>query len=248
MRAKHLLFAAALTIGAAMVASAASSVFVPAIWQVGTLLQFGGTSSSFPALKNNGGSELAVRAADDSADGNFRAGDFFSNNASLTNGSGTGITVNSSGAIRNQIYKVTVASTNFIANATTADVTLVTLPAKTVIQSLFADLTATFACGATCTTSTLSMTCGKTAGGAEYLLSFDADAATGQFGLTQATTGTALKQATPPVTAIGDLPSWASTTAVQCRLTSGTGAVGTGAATNLNAGSVTFYIVTTRFP
>jgi hypothetical protein len=213
-----------------------------------TRLMFGGTTSSFPSLKANGGFELAFRAADDSTDGNARAGDFFTNSGSIANGSGTGITVNTGGALRTSVYKVTVLSTNFTAAATTADVTLGTLPAKTTVQALIADQTVTFACASVCTTATLSITCGKTAGGNEYLLSWDADAATGQFGITQATIGAALKFATPPITLLGDIPSWSGTTAVQCRLTSGAGNLGTGAATNLSAGSVTFYLVTTRLP
>jgi hypothetical protein len=161
----------------------------------------------------------------------------------ITLGSGTGITVNSSGELRTQVYKVTIASTAFICAAVTCDVTIATLPAKTFVAHAMADLTQTFACASTCTTATLSFTLGKTAGGNEYLLSVDADAATGQFGRTAATLGASLAPATAQ-TLIGDNASWSATTAVVLRMTSGTGNIGTGAATNFSQGSVTFYLTT----
>jgi hypothetical protein len=161
----------------------------------------------------------------------------------ITPGSGTGITLNSSGELRTQTYKITIASTAFICAAVTCDVTIATLPAKTFVTHAMADLTQTFACASTCTTATLSFTLGKTAGGNEYLLSVDADAATGQFGRTAATLGASLAPATAQ-TLIGDNASWASTTAVVMRMTSGTGNIGTGAATNFSGGSVTFYLTT----
>lgn len=207
-----------------------------------TRLNFGGNTSSFPAFGING-TKITQVLSDGTSGGSLAASD-----ANITVGSGTGITVNDTGSIRDQTYKVTVAFTNFIAAATTADVTIATLPAKTAISAVVADLTQTFACGSTCTTATLSMTCGKTAGGNEYALSFDADAATAQFGITQATIGAALKYATPPITLLGDIPSWSLSTPVQCRLTSGTGNLGTGAATNLSQGSITFYLTTTKLP
>jgi hypothetical protein len=226
---KHLLFAIALLLGSAFLVQAQR--FTPGRSTVSGTLLFA------PDATYAIGASAASRPTR-----------LFLSDPSITPGSGTGITVNSTGQVQQQVYKVTVASTNFIAAATTADVTLATLPAKTVVSAAFADLTQTFACTATCTTSTLSMTCGKTAGGNEYLTSFDADSATGQFGITSATTGTALKPGTPPVTPIGDLPSWSTTTAVKCRLTSGTGNIGTGSATHLSQGSVTFYLTTLRMP
>lgn len=218
-----------------------------------TRLQFGGTTSSFPSLSHSG-NQLIARLADDSANAPFQASDISATSAlrntaaAITVGGGTGITVNQTGSAQQMTYKVTVAFGNFIAAAVTADVTLATLPAKTILQYAIADLTTPFVCAGTCTTATLSMTCGKTAGGNEYLVSFDADAAAAQFGDAQAELGAALKTVTPPSTPLGDLPSWAGTTAVQCRMTSGTGNIGTGAATNFNAGSITFYLVTTVMP
>lgn len=170
------------------------------------------------------------------------------NSASLiTPGSGTGITVNDAGNLRTQVYKVTIGTTAIVCAAVTCDVTIATLPAKTFLLHALADVTVQFACTATCTSSTLSATLGKTAGGNQYLVSFDIDAATAQFGDAGAELGASLIEATIP-TGIGDLASWAGTTAIIARFTSGTGNFGNGAATNLSGGSVTFYLVVTQFP
>lgn len=164
----------------------------------------------------------------------------FPTGAAITVGSGTGITVNSTGEVRRTVYKVTIARTAFVCAAVTCDVTLATLPAKSRIVGIVADITQTFACTATCTSSTLSMTVGSSAGGTQYLASFDADAAVARFGLVDADLGTALVRAA--AVQGGDLPSWTGATAVSLRLTSGTGNIGNGSATNLSQGSITLYL------
>lgn len=165
----------------------------------------------------------------------------------LTAGSGTGITVDDAGSLRQEVYKVTIGTTALICAAVTCDVTVATLPAKAFVTHTMVAVTTAFTCAATCTTSTLSATLGKTAGGNEYLLSFDADAAIAQFGTTAAQLGASLTGATVP-TELGDLASWTATTAVVMRFTSGTGNIGTGAATNLGVGSMTFYITAVVMP
>lgn len=157
-----------------------------------------------------------------------------------TQSGATGVTTNDLGSIRDTLVKITVDRTAFVCAATTCDVTVVTIPAKTWIKNVIGDLTTTFACASTCTTSTLSMVLGRGAGAAEFLASLDADAATGQFGDADAELGTQLVRAS----AIqgGVLSSWSATTNVVVRLTSGTGNIGTGAATNLSQGSITFYL------
>lgn len=164
----------------------------------------------------------------------------------ITAGSGTGITVNVTGAVRTLAYKVTVSYTAMTCNATTCDVTLATLPAKAKVLGIVADLVTPFVCAQTCTTATLSITAGKTAGGAEYLASFDADAAAATFGDALAETGAALLVAA--ATQGGDLPSWSATTTLQIRMTSAVGNLATAGVTNLNAGSVTFYVATLVWP
>lgn len=143
-----------------------------------------------------------------------------------------------------QQYKATVTSTSCIANAVTCDITIATLPAKTILKGVYADLTTVFACASVCTTATLSGVLGRGSGGAEFLASFDLDAATAQFGDADAELGTQLVRAA----AIqgGILGSWSSTTTVVLRITSGTGNLGTGAATNLSQGSVSFWLLTER--
>lgn len=211
-----------------------------------SLLQLGCTTSACPAVKRSSAS-VVFRLADDSADAAVQASVVTASQRVITQGAGTGITVNDQGELATQVYKVTIDKSAFVCAAVTCDVTIATLPAKTFVQHALADLTVAFTCSATCTTSTLSFTLGKTAGGNQYLLTVDADAATGQFGTTAAQLGASLAPATTP-TEVGDLASWTTTTAIVVRLTSGTGNIGTGAATNLGAGSVTFYLTTTRMP
>lgn len=166
--------------------------------------------------------------------------------SSVTAASGTGVTVNNTGDVRRLVYKVTVGYAAFITAGTTHDVTLATLPAKTRLVGIYADLTTTFACKVTCTTGTLSMTAGKSAGGNEYVVSFDADNAAAVFGDADVELGTSINAAGRIQDA--DLPSWSSTTTVQARMTSGTGNLGTGTASNLSQGSITFYLITEVLP
>ena len=146
-----------------------------------------------------------------------------------------------------RVYKVTSTFSTVTTNGTTHDETLITLPAKTYITHVIADLTTAYVCEDTCTTATLSATVGSAAGGTQFLLSFDADAAAAQFGDAAAELGASVNPATVP-TMIGVLGSWASTSIVSYRLTSAVGALATAGATNLSAGSVTFYITTVWTP
>lgn len=151
-----------------------------------------------------------------------------------TVGSGTGVTVNGTAGLRRVTYKATFTQAAFSAAATTADKTIYTLAAKQKLVSIYADSTATWTGGAV---SDADMTCGKTAGGNEYLTTFDVDTATITRGLVDADLGTSINRA--GAIQGGDLPSWTATTAITCRLTT------VGANTDaLTAGSITFYLVT----
>lgn len=161
-----------------------------------------------------------------------------------TPGSGTGVTVNDAGSLRTQVYKVTVAKENFVTAGVNHDLTIATLPAKTVVHAVIADVTEAFACASTCTTGTLSGTVGITAGGVEFLESFDMDAGIATFGDTDAEVGSKLDVA--GATNSGYI-SWAGT-AVVFRAVSGTGNWGNTSATNLSAGAVTFYILYSVLP
>lgn len=166
----------------------------------------------------------------------------------ITPGSATGLTVNNYGEVRRQLYKATVATAGCTAAATTCDVTIATLPAKTWVLHVFGDLTTSFACTATCTTATLTGSLGTSAGGQEFLANFDADAAAARFGdlSIELGGGTLLTAGNIGVGAL--LGSWTATTTVVFRLSSAVGNIGTGAATNLSQGSVTFYLVTEVWP
>lgn len=168
-------------------------------------------------------------------------------NAHVTVGSGTGVTVNDTGSVRDVVYEVTVTYTNVVSNAVTHDLTIATLPAKTFIKHVVADLTTPFVCAQTCTTATLSATVGSAAGGNQYLLSFDIDAAAAQFGDIAAELGASINPTSVP-TMNGALGSWASTSPVSLRITSAVGDLATAGVTNLNAGVITFYITTTKMP
>lgn len=168
-------------------------------------------------------------------------------NSAISISTSTGVSVVNTGEIREVIYKVTVDKTAFTCAAVTCDVTIGTLPAKTFVVHALADVTQVFACTATCTSTTLSAVLGKTAGGSQYLASFDADAATAQFGDSAIELGNSLNPTT--FTSLdGDLGSWTTTTAVVLRMTSGTGNIGSGSATNFSTGSITFYLTTVKMP
>ncbi len=162
--------------------------------------------------------------------------------AQMTPGGGAGIVVNDPGSSRLQTLVITFGVNAFTAAAVTQDITIATLPKRFKLLSVVADVTTAFTCASVCTTSTLSMTVGKTAGGNEYLASFDLDAAAATFGLATATVGATLQTAANVPVQGGDIPSWTAATTLQARFTSGTGNIGTGTATNLGVGSVTFYV------
>lgn len=162
----------------------------------------------------------------------------------ITAGAATGLTVSNTGEARTVVYKVTLDKTAFVCAATTCDVTIATLPANTWLLNVTASLTQTFACTATCTTSTLSAVLGKGSGGSEYLASADMDAATAIFGDADAEMGTLLTRAA----AIQGGTFTSSSQAVVFRLVSGTGNIGTGATTNLSQGSITMWLTTRVLP
>src|SRR3990167_409991 len=129
----------------------------------------------------------------------------------------------------------------FLAAALTADCTIATLPAGMQLKQIYAEVTAGFTCSGTCS-GTKVVQCGTAAGGTEVLAAaFDVTAA-GVAGDADAELGPGLVRAA----AIqgGLLGSWASTTPISCRFTSGTGNWGDAVATFVNAGSIKFTLVT----
>lgn len=150
----------------------------------------------------------------------------------------TGLTVNAHQDGSRITYKITATFAAFSAAGLTADATLVTLPAKAKVVSIICDVTTKFIGGAV---SAATMLFGKTAGGNEYLVSFDIFTNTIRRGLADADLGTSINRAS----AIqgGDIPSFTATTALTARVTTVT------ANTNaLTQGVATFYIVVELLP
>jgi len=183
------------------------------------------------------------------AGGNIAAGNIFPSSTGLGFGGATGISQNANATPTSRTFTIaeTVDRTAFVCAAVTCDVTIFTTNPRTFVQHVIVDLTQTFACASVCTTSTLSFVIGKTAGGNQYLLSVDADAATGQFGVTAAQLGASLAPSTTP-TEIGDLPSWTASTNIVLRMTSGTGNIGNGTVTNFSQGSMYIALTGTNIP
>lgn len=170
--------------------------------------------------------------------------------ATLFGTDGTDVTLVEHGDIVRQRseYTLTPASggagncgTSFAAAALTADCTVFTLSAGEKLVSVYADVTAGFTCSGTCT-GTKVFQCGTAAGGTQVFAAGLNVAATGQFGLADADLGSGMTRAA----AIqgGLIGSWSTTTPISCRFTSGTGNWGNGSTTNVNAGSIKFFIFT----
>lgn len=157
-----------------------------------------------------------------------------------TPGSGPGLLNDSVNFGRHVVRQITLAYDAFSGSAsTTEDVAIWTLPAKTRVLRVVADVTTPFTGGSI---SDIDVTVGRTAGGDEYLLSFDADTATGTYGIIQSQIGDNIVGASLFAPGgEGDM-QWAESS-VQCRFTA------TGAnLDSLSAGSVTFYLETCTYP
>lgn len=129
---------------------------------------------------------------------------------------------------------------SFLGAGTQANIDVVNLPAKAKVVSVITDVTEAFAGTGI---STITMTVGHTVGGNEYLVS-QSLTATGQKGLADADLGTSLNRAN--AVQGGHIPSWSSTSNIQARFTADAN-FGTGAATNLTTGSITFYVIVELF-
>lgn len=138
------------------------------------------------------------------------------------------------------VVRYTLSYSALTAAATTQDVTIYSLPARSRLTAIYADKVTPFACASVCTTGTLSMTTGISAGGAEFIVSSDMDAAAAVYGDADAELGTSINRANAIQ---GAFLNMAAATTVQLRFTSGTGNLGSGTVTNLNAGSVTFTLL-----
>jgi len=160
----------------------------------------------------------------------------------ITSGSGTGITVNHTGAVIQQVYKVTTTYTAYTDSDLTKGIVIATLPAKTRLVAAYADTTVAYA-GTDITAATLEV--GVTAeGAAEILAVHNVFAAPIVVGDLDADMGTAMTRAAKEQGAY--MPSWTGTTAVYATIDATTGAATTLA--SLTAGSTTFYLLTEKLP
>lgn len=151
-----------------------------------------------------------------------------------TPGSGTGFTTNNTGQVVHAVHKITIGEAALDA-AGTSDETIWTVPAKTRVLRMVADVTATFSGGAI---TDMDVVCGPSAGSNGYLISFDVDTAIGTYGEVAAEIGANLLSAT-----YADIPSWSTTTAIICRFTCGGGNCDTA-----TQGSMTLYIEHLVYP
>ena len=148
------------------------------------------------------------------------------------------LTVAANPAYSRFTYKITTPYSSFSSAGTTFDLTIYALPAKTRLVSVLADSTVAWT-GTACTAITAQL--GKSAGGVEYLIAFDAKTATIRRGLADADLGTSINRAT--AVQGGDLPSFTAETNLSVRVT--TTLCNTNA---LTAGSIDWYLTTEALP
>ena len=158
--------------------------------------------------------------------------------AAITVGSGDGITVDITGNLNRQLYKVTTTYAAYTDADTTKGIVIATLPAKMKIVGFYADTTAAYTGG---TTNAATMVVGITAeSAAEIIASHNVFAGAILAGDADADMGTSMTRAA----AIqgGYMPSWTGTTAIYATLV-----IVNDILSNLTAGSTTFYIETEQF-
>ena len=157
----------------------------------------------------------------------------------ITSGSGTGVTVNHTGAVIQQIYKVTTTYAAYSDTDTTKGIVIATLPAKTRLIACYAETTAAYTGGAV---SAATLEVGITAeGAAEIIAAHDVFSGAVTKGLADADMGTGMTRAAQIQGAY--TPSFTGTTAIYATIDTTT------ANTNaLTAGSTTFYLITEKLP
>ncbi len=156
----------------------------------------------------------------------------------VTVGAGTGITVNNTGTLNSQLYKVTTTYAAYSDSDTKKGIVIATLPAKTKLVGVYSDTTAAYTGG---TVSAATLVVGVTVeDGAEIIASHNVFAGAVTKGLADADMGTSMTRAAQIQG--GYLPSWSGTTAIYATINTTDGNTSV-----LTAGSTTFYLVTERF-
>ncbi|MEK0325357.1 MAG: hypothetical protein QQN63_06595 [Nitrosopumilus sp.] len=162
-----------------------------------------------------------------------------SEDAKITVGTGTGLTVDKTGDFTRKIYKVTLDYTGLSAAATNAEHTICTLPAKCQFIGIMADTTTKYTGGAV---NAATIAVGIAGGNVdEYIEEHDVFAAAVVSGLVNNDVGEKLKSsATVPV--LGGIMDWTTVVPIVVAL------VTTTADTDaLTQGSTTYYIVTEQY-
>lgn len=151
---------------------------------------------------------------------------------------GTGISTLAKGVLPTICHKVRVDYNACTAAATTQDMTLWTAPAGFVVERVIGKVNTVFAGTAI---TDVDITVGHTAGGAEYLVSFDADTAALLVGDVVAEIGAGLVDATRADVKVTSNAFVATT--IQCRFTT----VG-GNLAAMTSGQVDFWIIGKQLP
>lgn len=153
----------------------------------------------------------------------------------------TGCTRGKNALLKRGLTKITIPKDVWVAAATTQNLAVCSVPAKTRVVGVISDTTTAYAG----LSGTIAIFIGKQSGGNEFILSHDVKTATVTKGLADADLGASLALAT----AIqgGDVLSWSAATSVYIRLTSGTGNIGSGTVTNLTTGSTDLYLITETY-
>ena len=159
-----------------------------------------------------------------------------STGAQITAGTGTGLTVNDAGSVRNQVYKVTLDYTGLSAAATTATHTIATLPAGVKIVGIIADTTAEYTGGSV---SAATIEVGIDSGDTDaFLAAHDVFSGAVVVGDADADLGTLIIRANA---VSGGYINWSGTTVISVLLTTTTDDT-----ENLTQGSTTYYIETVQ--
>ncbi len=152
-------------------------------------------------------------------------------------GSGTGITGGFWGYTSVGWNSISIDKAAWVDAALTQDITVMTLNAGARILAVYADVTTKFAGLA----GTIALTMGTSAGGTEVLASGDVKTAAVTLGMLETDLGTSMVRTALVQGAY--TPDWSNPTTLSVRLTSGTGNIGTGAATHLTTGVVSIYVL-----
>ena len=162
--------------------------------------------------------------------------------ATITAGSGTGITVDKAGTLNRQTYQVTMDYTALVAAASAMPCSLIaTLPAKTKIVAFYADTTEAYGGGSL---SAVTLHVHGSVGGAGTILTFHnvSSLSGGNFLAGELDAHMGSKMTRAAMEQGGYMPCWDDVFHIYANFTL-TGDT----SNNLTSGSTTFYIVTERF-